>query len=1509
MSRTVSFVTALLGLSQAGSARAGDFVVIQNQRLQEAASRSVGECCETSGPANLSWDFSCPKGAAAAPCLRGLVRSTHGSLRNAWERLTRELPPAMRTRIGARCGDRAGGQEQLACLDRALELSDPVIYRAALEPSFNLDAAVRAARVWKETNAAHAVFSMACERAQGNIVVTGRGRGRSLRQAKPADEACVTFPRLSAGEIPYEPSAPRPPPRDASPSPRPVPRPHEKLFDAYEGVFPDTIADCPEFIPRRFCGDGRFDPTHYRPRWEKVGTRTVVSRGGEPQDVDVYGTVYRYYEHPDVPIGEIPPGELMEGVYGAVRGELEGEVASFLADLFMERYLQQAALWLDGPARARARDELVGRAACLPGAAERAHELASGLPDDATLAPARARYRDLLALAAQCMGPVRDRLASLRHEMALDVEISRPVLKASEIETLPAGARHLVQGLTGLPIARHFLREAHLMTGSREAATRPCDFLQLRANPSIEVRRQAEAEVNSWTAPRHAYCVNVYAEQAAISRELDTLASAFPLLAGRDGGTWRYDRIVKAAGGADARVRGYSLDFNRARASELFNDDGPRSCMTRLRDPMTGLPSPPPAAAAAEAGRLIAAGAGEQLASISGRIADLCDPEKRALIVREAVRSPELMGQFFNCSRRRFATLGTLAWPERRDAGRAALDGPACRERINTAWVACRLHREVEHDERRDELLSQLLATGMDTLFFMAPGVGAGFAPSAGRVALGMAFGGAIGYALAPSGDERRLRAEWDVASFRAGYAPLAKYERALEALQAHDPKVEALLTGGVMGGIFGALASPGGARRAALEALETPANAALAEASLIQLYHAMKAEGRFTGRTGAIAEQQLVGLFDDTLRSRFPEVTEAGWQALSVEERIAILEGHLQAPRGPPATAAISASERARVTQAPEVNALRARHGTFSRVGPADNRRYISLTYEAGPERHLWFEIENILVKQLNDHVFRDRTVTQAVGNLYKELFFAELDRSPFLRDRVLGRYTDYKSIRMVFTESTPEVLAELRRVHEAANRAFARALRESPLRALFERETGLVADPATWHLAGAGASMAEAGTAARTARAFVARGGSPLERFEDVAPFLRQRLQRVERLRQEVAARIAPESGLLVGAPNVPGTPRVLSDEAIEILRKTPAHNLAEYVDAVRARIYRRFGIFVSRDDVRLLREYHSLVDGFAPGIFQETQTALDVSRGSHGLVTVDFAGQGARNIRHTMEALSHPAAREPKGAVRTARAMQDKASAAMMRLSWQFRDAVAMVIGRGEIEQIAISGDDGIYAPTVRLTPAQKTALVRRIAGSSENPGAFRLSFLPEEYVGSPGTRIPAEHRSALIVAADEIEKGVRARLFEGLARRPSDLRGLVLGVELYPRADGRGSAKLIASGDFPPGFRRKIEQAFRASLPDGFEASEIVLEPPLRGGETGGARGRLDLPARQRARFVSRVQNPTVEPGRVKTGRYPWRRRYASVPSCGFSPTRTQPSRACDWSLATANVRSS
>jgi hypothetical protein len=650
-------------------------------------------------------------------------------------------------------------------------------------------------------------------------------------------------------------------------------------------------------------------------------------------------------------------------------------------------------------------------------------------------------------------------------------------------------------------------------------------------------------------------------------------------------------------------------------------------------------------------------------------------------------------------------------------------------------------------------------------------------------------------------------------AGLRRGYGPrvLSLSDAEVARLQHFEEGVREALRQGVID------------ENATVRLRRSAANAILSHASLRglglkqvdDLYHQMQSSHRFDGSSGSRVRERFLAVFEDLLRDKAGSIGHDDWQLLTREEKLGVAEGRL----APDQAQAIIAQRRVaklpsqasgtrepatevvlqEVRASSEVQQLREKHRVFRGLRETDNKRYLTYADEAdeaaglGDGKSIYFERENAIIKDLNDHIIHDKELVTALDNLDKEIFHRNLMESPLLSKQVDASYSDFKSMRFRFHDNSPAMRQELSRVYEKSAREFAAAVEKTPIARLYKSSRGIAHAPESWHLAGIGDTPDMASRAARHARSSFRDGHrlTPMQDFSLIGGELDDILDATEILRSKLARDFSQNPGIMTRSPG--GRP-VLSDDAVEVLRKVKVNGTLEDYMAVVQQDFKKFGVELTQDQVLDLRDYKGLSDSFSASIRSAKREEIDFSKAPSDILSVDIAGQGARNLSGTMAALADVAGKGPEAAVAASRQAERLATFDMAHRVNGFYDALSEVFGPGASKRVLISGDDILYFSDTPINSAQTHAFQALLANGARTSG-YRPTRNPKNYGDTKQPIVPSD-RSLWINRAESVEKGLRKALSRGV--ESARLKSLGFTIDLVPQEKSGGIVNVIVGG---------------------------------------------------------------------------------------------------------------
>lgn len=484
------------------------------------------------------------------------------------------------------------------------------------------------------------------------------------------------------------------------------------------------------------------------------------------------------------------------------------------------------------------------------------------------------------------------------------------------------------------------------------------------------------------------------------------------------------------------------------------------------------------------------------------------------------------------------------------------------------------------------------------------------------------------------------------------------------------------------------------------------------------------------------------------------------------------------------------------------KVQRLRERFAEFPGIQSADNRAFLKVAEAANRGEptiaKFFFDVENAVLKDLNDKVVKDKELVTALTNLHKDVLWNFIQADPLLKKHLVAQYSDFKSIRLAFDSADPAIQARLREKLSAVSERYKNYLTDiSAKEGWDDRSRGLARNAQNWFHAGTGPSPDLAGLSAKCSRSLLnAAGIAVLRSFADCLPQLERAARHVRTYQGWAEKRFKSTSGFLVSDGN---GRMVLSAEAIEALKKvTPREEGAEaFFTAIQEVVKARFGESITPKEARALSNYLTRADQFSPGLMQAERVNVDMGKDAVGVVSVDFKGQNARNIEETMKALSLTEGQPLAQRIRAVRAGEEKATAQLDAQKARLQRVFDRVFPglKGEF-----TGDDGTGFFTARMPTSEEEGKIAKF-WVEEGGGVadIRLTFQDFRY-GDSRQPIPLAARSNMVVVAEGLEKDLRKELIHSVPRET--LNSLQISVSLKNRASGNPVAviRLIAKKDY-------------------------------------------------------------------------------------------------------------
>lgn len=442
-----------------------------------------------------------------------------------------------------------------------------------------------------------------------------------------------------------------------------------------------------------------------------------------------------------------------------------------------------------------------------------------------------------------------------------------------------------------------------------------------------------------------------------------------------------------------------------------------------------------------------------------------------------------------------------------------------------------------------------------------------------------------------------------------------------------------------------------------------------------------------------------------------------------------------------------------------------RLRHSfrTFNGITKDDNQGYIALAEGANRRDptavKLVVVLENAVLKEANDRIVKDRDFVTVLENYFKSLAYAKIASDPLVGPKLLGEYSDFKSLHFALAENSPEVTARLAKLNEEINHQFAAYL-GSVAQERGWQGRGLARDLRNWHIMGIGETTDEAGLAARDSRLRLTGDGLASARtFGEAEESLTRTARRIAVHQNWIGIRLGNVPGMV--DPREDG---VLSAELVNlVLKVNPAQpTMDSYLAALGRDIYQRFGVALTHHELLSLRGYVDDVSRLSLPLLTPERVEIDFAQKASAALSADFQGQNARNIVESMLALRQSQEKPFKEKVIALREAEQRATRDLDRRKANYKRIVSRIAPDAVLQT---TGDDSVAFLSRPLTEREKRMVLEGWISEGGDASDLRLAHV--NFV--PGGRaVPVNDRSRLIVAAETAEKDVRKELIGKISR---------------------------------------------------------------------------------------------------------------------------------------------
>ncbi len=458
-------------------------------------------------------------------------------------------------------------------------------------------------------------------------------------------------------------------------------------------------------------------------------------------------------------------------------------------------------------------------------------------------------------------------------------------------------------------------------------------------------------------------------------------------------------------------------------------------------------------------------------------------------------------------------------------------------------------------------------------------------------------------------------------------------------------------------------------------------------------------------------------------------------------------------------------------------------------------------LTFISNPkstQRNL--TIENSMLKQMNDKMFKDEEYVTALTNAYKEMQFTKLKTlEADIRKTSPGfqfqKFSDFKSLRLAYDEIPGlDIGGRLQKTTEEVNRDFADYVIKNKL----VREAD---QPGAWFKASLASSDDMANLAAKYARQN--NGGNLFvdgTKNQDFQNWVKSEFNQGQKLRSDLVSAFKDTS--VVTSKNL--AEANLNRDVFEILRKNK-----ETPELAKSLIEKKFGLQPLGDKTfQQLNQYYEKVDAFSPGLRNTERQFATLSEAPHGGISIDMIGLGADHLQAT-SAQAFVSSKGVEDFLLTTRAGEEKLTAEIFNRKATIEKKFKDITGDANA-QVVCSGDGcKAFLKNRSITEAESKKFTDAVTQGGEE-GRLRFSDV---------RGVPQEFQDLVAKQGEDIEKKLRTSLFGKLDQRR--LEGLNFSVAIKgAKQPGSGTAQLhIAEAQglkLSPAEKETIQQAYKKAL---------------------------------------------------------------------------------------------
>lgn len=473
----------------------------------------------------------------------------------------------------------------------------------------------------------------------------------------------------------------------------------------------------------------------------------------------------------------------------------------------------------------------------------------------------------------------------------------------------------------------------------------------------------------------------------------------------------------------------------------------------------------------------------------------------------------------------------------------------------------------------------------------------------------------------------------------------------------------------------------------------------------------------------------------------------------------------------------------------------LKRSYRNFDHIVREQNDAFIDFVLKEERQKSvLFYQMENAVLKDLNDKVFLDKNVSQALNIKYQKLLLEKIKADYFLKKNILHEYADYKSIRFVFKSKNNDshFKKQLKIAEDLALKEFQDFLKTSFLSDFVSSRLKRTGTPKIekWFLSGLSDDPTLSAIKARYFRKH------PRPDFRDVKgesdyilSFLWEERKKMLDLEMDLIYFYRQNFEQLAHSPFVKDEINgndMISFEILRIFRKLK--NTDKDFETAQIQMFDYLGIIIDHSTFEKHLRFISMLNEFSPPVYQPFTRAVSFQATNKGIISIDIANLGLEGLFSLYKNM-----RRPQIIGDMMQSLADGYWPVHHKLLNVYRPVAEGLIRSGNLKfaHKIESGDDLLYFFKKAIDDEAMEKIIRT-AAASEYPNKFRIVQIPSRYKDT-GKKIKEIRMSRFITRAETLEKDIRNLLRDQYSLEFA--RSTSIGVRVSPHSTQKSSFEVF------------------------------------------------------------------------------------------------------------------